>query len=260
MKKKINLIEASMKNRQIIIAIVLAMMILGIFGLLNMPRREFPEFIIRQGVIVGIYPGATSSEVEEQLTKAVENYIFSYQEVKKSDTYSQSKEGQMVIYVELNDNVTNPDEFWSKLRHGLDELKMQLPPGVLALVANNDFGDTAALLITMSSEDKSYRQLEEIMKQLETEIRRIPTVSKIKRYGTQYEKIFVYANTEKINEYNVKPTTILGSFKLQEMLNYAGTQIFNVDTALAQSTNGKSRSVMLRLIFLPLIKGGLINL
>lgn len=222
MKRKINFIEASMKNRQIIIAIVLAMMIVGVFGLMNMPRREFPEFIIRQGVIVGIYPGATSAEVEEQLTKVVENYIFSYEEVKKSDTYSRSKEGQMVIFVELNDNVARPDEFWSKLRHGLDELKMQLPAGVLALVANNDFGDTAAMLITMSSENKSYRELEEIMKQLEAEIRRIPAVSKIKRYGTQQEKIYVYLDAEKINQYNVKPTTIMGSFQLQEMINYAG--------------------------------------
>ena len=221
-KQRMNLIELSMKNQQIIIAIVLAMMILGIFGLINMPRREFPEFVIRQGVIVGIYPGATSSEVEEQLTKVVENYIFSYEEVKKSDTYSQSKEGQMVIFVELNENVKSPDEFWSKLRHGLDELKMQLPKGVLALVANNDFGDTAALLITMSSDKKSYRELEEIMKKLEADIRRLPAVSKIKRYGTQQENIYLYGDAEKINEYNVKPTTILGSFQLQELLNYSG--------------------------------------
>jgi len=76
MKRKINIIEAAMKYKQIIIAFTLVMMILGILGLINMPRREFPEFIIRQGVIVGIYPGATSSEVEEQLTKVVRKLHF----------------------------------------------------------------------------------------------------------------------------------------------------------------------------------------
>lgn len=212
-----------MKYQQIIIAFVLVMMILGVFGLMNMPRREFPEFTIRQGVIVGVFPGSTSLEVEEQLTTVVENYIFGYEEIDKSKTYSQSKEGQVVVFVELNDNVKNPDEFWSKLRHGLDELKMQLPTGVLALIGSNDFGDTSALLITMSSEDKSYRELEEILKELEADIRRIPSVSKIKRYGTQQEKIYVYINPEKINEYNVKPSTIMGSFKLQEFINYYGS-------------------------------------
>jgi multidrug efflux pump subunit AcrB len=222
MKRKVNLIEGAMKNQQIIIAFVLIMMILGVYGLINMPRREFPEFTIRQGVIVGLYPGANSQEVEEQLTTVVENYIFSYEEVKKAKTYSYSKEGLMVIFVELNDNVSNADKFWSKLRLGLDELKLQLPAGVLALIGNNDFGDTSALLITMSSDEKSYRELEEIMEQLEADIRKINSVSKIKHFGTQKENIYVYLDTDKINEYHVKPTTILTSFKLQELINYAG--------------------------------------
>lgn len=220
--KKINLVEAAMKYRQIILAFVLCMMVLGIFALKNMPRREYPEFTIRKGVVVGIYPGATSLEVEEQLTTAVENYIFGYEEVNKKKTQSSSSQGMMTIFVELNDDVRNADQFWSKLRHGLEELKMQLPTGVLALVGSNDFGDTSALLITMSSEKKSYRELEEVLKDLESDIRKISSVSKIKRYGTQHEKIYVRLRQEKLNEYNVDPTTIFASFKIQESLIYSG--------------------------------------
>jgi multidrug efflux pump subunit AcrB len=223
MKRKINMIEAAMKYRQIILSFVVVMMALGAIALFTMPRNEFPDFTIRQGVIVGVYPGANSQEVEEQLTTVVENYIFSYSEVNKVKTYSNSSEGRMIIFVELNDNIQNADQFWSKLRHGLDELKMQLPAGVLALIGTNDFGDTSALLITMSSEKKTYRELEEVMKSLESDIRKIESVSKIKRYGEQKENVFVYVQQEKLNEYSIDPTTILASFKLQEALNYAGS-------------------------------------
>ncbi len=223
MKKRINIVEGAMKYNQIIISMVLLMLILGIAGLINMPRREFPEFTIRQGVVIGIYPGATSSEVEERLTVVVEDYLFGYEEVKKAKTYSHSKEGMMIVYVELNDNVKDADKFWSKLRIGLGELKMQLPAGVLALIGSNDFGDTSALLITMSSENKSYHELEVIMKDLEAEIRKVPTVSKIKRFGTQNEKIYVYINPEKLTQFNVKPSLILASFKLQDGLNFSGS-------------------------------------
>ena len=212
-----------MRHRQIILAFVVVMMTIGVFALLNMPRNEFPDFTIRQGVIVGVFPGATSEEVEDQLTVKVENYLFGYEEVNKDKTYSQSSEGRMIIFVELNDDVHDADKFWSKLRHGLDELKMQLPAGVIALVGTNDFGDTSALLITMSSEKKGYRELSEIMKDLESEVRRIPSVSKIKRYGEQQEKIFVYIQTEKLNEYNIQPSSILASFKIQDALTYAGS-------------------------------------
>jgi multidrug efflux pump subunit AcrB len=229
--KKINFIEAMMKHNQIVLVIACVMMLLGIFGLENMPRREFPEFTIRQGVIVGVFPGSTSLQVEEQLTTVVEDYIFGYEEVNKLKTYSHSKEGQMIIYVELNDNVKNADKFWSKLRHGLGELQMQLPSGVLALVGSNDFGDTSALLITMSSEKHSYRELEDIMKELEGEIRKVPTVSKIKRFGAQKEEIYIYVKPEKLTQFNLKPSNILASFKLQESINYSG-QLDNGDLVL----------------------------
>lgn len=222
MIKKLNIFEAAMKYRQIVLAIVVVTMALGIFGLKNMPRNEFPDFTIRQGIVVGIYPGANSKQVEQQLTTKVENYIFGYKEINKAKTYSQSKEGMMIIFVELNNDVKDADKFWSKLRHGLQELKMQVPSDVLALIGNNDFGDTAAFLISMSSKDKTYRQLEESMKELEAEIRRVETVSKIKRYGEQKEKIFVYVNPEKLNEFNINSTTVLTSFKIQESVNYAG--------------------------------------
>ncbi len=229
--KKINIIEAAMKHYQIILSMVIVMMILGIFGILNMPRREFPEFTVRQGIVVGLYPGATSMEVEEQLTTKVEDYLFGYEEVKKAKTYSHSKEGMMIVYVELNDNVKNADKFWSKLRIGLGELKMQLPSGVVALIGSNDFGDTSALLITMSSKEKSYRELEVIMEDLKDEIRKISSVSKIKGYGTQKEKIYIYIKPEKLTEFNVNSSNILAAFKLQDALNYSG-QLDNGDLVL----------------------------
>ena len=221
--KKFEVIGGAMRNHNIVIIISVVFMIIGAIALIKMPRNEFPQFTIRQGVIVGVYPGATSQEVEDQLTRVVENYIFGYKEVKKAKTYSHSKEGIMYIFVELNDGVKNADQFWSKLKHGLSELKMTLPTGVLALFANSDFGDTSALLITLSSEIKSYKELEMQLKRLETEVRKIPATSKMKHFGLQKEKIFVNVKPGLLNEYNIKTLTLLGSYQLNGMVNYAGT-------------------------------------
>lgn len=221
-RKKVDIIEGAMRNHNIVILITIVLMAIGVVALFKMPRNEFPQFTIRQGVIVGVYPGATSAEVEDQLTKVVENYIFGFQEVKKAKTYSYSREGIMYIFVELNDDVKNADQFWSKLKHGLNELKMTLPSGVAALIANSDFGDTSALLITLSSDTKSYKELEEYLKKLETECRKIPATSKIKHYGLQKEKIYVNVKPELLNEYNIKTLSLLGSYQLNGMVNYAG--------------------------------------
>ncbi len=227
-KHEFNLIEAAMKHWQIVVSIIGLTMVLGIFALFNMSRNEFPEFVIRQGLVVGVYPGATSEEVEQRLTKEVENYIFGYQEVNKLKTYSYSKEGMMIIFVELNDNVKDADRFWSKLRHGLNELQGQtdIPAQVLALIGTNDFGDTAAMMITMSSDKKSYTELESILKQLESRVRRISSASKIKRFGTQKEKIFIYLDNEKMNEHSIDPLAMMAVFQSFTSLNYGGELVY----------------------------------
>ncbi len=220
------MIESAMKNRQILILITALLAVVGIYALFVMPRQEFPSFTIRQGLVIGVYPGASSEEVEQQLTSKVENYLFGYKEIKKKKTYSISKDGMMIVFVELNDDVKNSDEFWAKLNHGLNTFKAQLPSGVLALVSDNDFGDTSALLITLESSDHiSYRTLENYLDELENRLRRIESVSKLRRYGLQKEQISIYIDKEKLTNYGISPSTLLGSLFLQGFTTTSG----NVD-------------------------------
>ncbi|HIS34492.1 MAG TPA: efflux RND transporter permease subunit, partial [Candidatus Avirikenella pullistercoris] len=86
--KKNGFIESAMRYHKIVLLIISLLVLLGIYALVNMPKQEFPPFTIRQGVIVGVYPGATSSQVEEQLAKPLEQFLFTYKEVKKNKTYS----------------------------------------------------------------------------------------------------------------------------------------------------------------------------
>ncbi len=219
--KKHRLIEAAMKYRSIPIVLTVLLVLFGVYALIEMPRNEFPQFTIRQGIIIGVYPGASAEVVEEQLTKTVEDYIFGFKEIKRAKTYSQSKEGMMYIFVELNDNVKDADKFWTKMQHGLNQL--QVPTGVLALIANNDFGDTASLLITLSSDTKSYKELEQVLKGLKDECRKVASVSKIKDYGIQKEQIWVRVKPEKLNEYNIKSLSLLMAYQSNTLPGSAGS-------------------------------------
>ena len=154
MKRNKGVVSATMRNHNIVFLLVAMIALTGIYGLFEMNKDEFPQFTIRQGVVAGIYPGATSEEVEQQLTKPLENFLFTYSEIDKTKTYSYSQDGMVYIFVELNKNVHNKNEAWSKLRHGLKDFKMQLPAEVLAVVVLDDFGNTVSMLITMESADK----------------------------------------------------------------------------------------------------------
>ena len=183
-------------------------MAFGVYGLSEMKKNEFPDFTIRQGVVAAVYPGATAAEMEEQVAKPLENYIFSYKEVKKAKTHSTCKDGMVIIQVQLNDDLNNKDEFWSKFKHGVGQFKSELPQGVLAVQVMDDFGDTSALLVTMESGDKTYRELNTYMDGLKDRLRRIESVGRLNTYGMQQEQISIYLDSDRLSHYGINDQTL----------------------------------------------------
>ena len=211
-----------MHYRQIIILLVSCMVALGIYGLANINKNEFPDFTIRQGIVVAVYPGVTAQEMEEQVTKPLEKYIFTYKEVKKEKTISYSKDGLCIIQMELNDELTDKDGFWSKFKHGVQGFKAQLPDGVLAIQVNDDFGDTSALLLAMESKDKTYRELNDYMNTLIDSLRMIPSVGKMTVFGLQHDQISIYLNSDKLSHYGINYLTIAQKLKAKGFVTTAG--------------------------------------
>lgn len=209
MKKKAGIIELVMRYRQIMVLITSILVVAGIYALIEIPKQENPVFVIRQGVVIGVYPGASSKVIEEQLTKPLENYLLTFPEVNREKTYSHSKDGMVIVYVELADEVKNKDIVWSKIKHSLSIFKSSLPSGVLAVIANDNFGDVAALLIAMESDDKTYRELDSYMDILEGRLRRIQSVSNLNRHGTQKEQISIYLNHDKLSAYGIGANTLM---------------------------------------------------
>lgn len=207
-KKKRNAVEWAMHYRQVVILVVCCLVAFGIYSLPTMNKNEFPDFTIRQGMVVAVAPGCSAQEMIDQVTKPLEEYIFTYKEVKKAKTQSKSRDGIVYIQVELNDELNNKDEFWSKFKHGVSEFKSQLPSNVLALQVVDDFGDSSALLITMESDDKTYRELHDYMDRLQDRLRRIPSVGRMSVTGEQKEQISIYIDAERLSHYAMSEQTL----------------------------------------------------
>lgn len=208
MEKKRNVVEWAMHYRQIVILVTCCLVAFGIYSLPEMQKNEFPDFTIRQGMVVAVAPGINVEEMVEQVTKPLEDYIFTYKEVKKEKTFSTTRDGMVFVQVELNDDLNNKDEFWSKFKHGVAMFKSQLPSNVLAIQVMDDFGDTSALLITMESKDKTYRELHGYMDELMDRLRRIKSVGRLTVSGERKEQISVYLDPARLSQYGLNEQTI----------------------------------------------------
>ncbi|MBQ6965174.1 MAG: efflux RND transporter permease subunit [Bacteroidaceae bacterium] len=221
---KTNWVAQLMHNYRITFLFIGLLLILGLFGFDKMAKAEFPDFVIRQGVIVAIYPGATAEEVEQQVAKPLERYLFTFDEVKRKKTTTTSSNGMCVCQVELQDHVNNKDEVWSKIRHGLNDFKSQsLPSGVLALVVNDNFGSASALLIAIESEERSPRELKLYSDNLADRLRRIESVSNVVSYGDLKEQLTIYIDQQRLAAYGIGRMAMIQALQSAGMTTTSGS-------------------------------------
>lgn len=213
MERKSNIIRGIIAQRRIVYLILGMLILVGIFGLSYMNKDEFPTFEIKQGLVVGVYPGAGAKEVETQLTKPLEDLLFSFSEVNRQATYSYSKDGICYIYVDLTVPAKMKDEVWSKIKLKLDASRMLLPPGVLAVAVLDEFSSVSALLIAMESPDKSYSEMKQYAQSLSKRLKAIPEVANVSVVGTQGEEIAVTVDMDKLSSYGISPATLLLNYQ-----------------------------------------------
>ncbi len=212
-----------MRRHGLVMTLFMVLMAFGIWSLPQMNKDEFPQFTIRQGLVVAYYPGATAEEVEQQVTIPLEDYINSFEFVDKKLTFSQSQDGLAYIYVMLRMTAVNNEAAWAKIRAGLPLLqKTQLPTGVLQTLVIDDFGNTSSLLIAVESPERSPRELEQYAKQVCSHLRTIPEMGKLRIMGKQTEEIAITIDPEQLSRYGINPSALQAQMALQGLRTVGG--------------------------------------
>lgn len=213
-----------MRNHGIVFFVVGVLLLFGIWSLPNLNKDEFPQFTIRQGVVAAVYPGATAQEIEEQVTKPLERFLFGYQEINKATTYSVTEDGIVYIFAELRMEVERKDEVWSKIRSGLDLFKKtSLPQGVLQIVVIDDFGNTSSMLLAVESEERSPRETEAYSLQLCDRLRTIPEMGNLRILGQQTEEIAIEIDADRLSAYGINQSTLLAQLAMQGFRTISGS-------------------------------------
>lgn len=218
-----NPIKASLRYPTVTVILTALLVLVGVRAFLHMPRTEDPTITIRTGLVIALYPGATSEQVEKQVTKTIERHIFKFPEVRKGKTYSTSRPGMVVINVELEEYVKNTDVFWAKLRNELNETRAtELPEGVRGPIVNSDFGDTVAMLIAVHGKRYGYRELRDYTDRIQDELRTVRDVGKIATYGGQSEEIWITSTLARVSQYFGEPLRVVQALRQRNIIEGSG--------------------------------------
>src|ERR1700693_6383927 len=144
------------EHRQIAWAALLGVIGWGVFGCCSMPQRKDPEIPVRVPVPACQWPGATAQEVEQLVTRPIEETIAQNKTIHPAgpDDYgikSISLPGASFVYVQLSEDTKDSREQFSDINLKLQGLGPRLPAGATGVQFQSDFGDTAALMMTVAS-------------------------------------------------------------------------------------------------------------
>lgn len=250
-----------LRYHKLVILVVTALVCFGIYALDKMNKNEFPNFTVREGLVVAVCPGFTSEQMSNEVLRNLEDYIFSYKEVNKKKTHSRCTSGMVIVFVELDDKTSDTDTFWNKFQANLGKAKANMPKSVLAVEALTDFGDTSALLISLSSKDKTYRELGDMMDDLRDKLRTVESVGTMNVVGKQKEQIAVYVDNDKLTHYGIKANTLAMTL-FSQGFNTAGGELkgdwYNAPIYVERSVN--SVEDVADMVVLSLPEGGIVRL
>ena len=217
----------SLHYKAIVISVVTVATVYGIVMFLTMPRRADPSFTIRTCQVVTQWPGAETERIEQLVTYALEEELYTLEEV--DYVRSITTTGQSVVYVYLEDALPTEliPQVWDRVRAKVDIVRPTLPQGVMDPVVNDDFGDTAVMLLAIYEKEAvgqktasvngvdtdattqhglSYtpRQLEIIADRVRDQIALLPGVARADTHGARQEAI--YLETPRNNWANIDLT------------------------------------------------------
>jgi len=144
------------EHRQIAFILLIAVAVCGWYGYAHMPKRKDPKIPVRVAVASTQWPGATAEEVEQLVSRPVEQTIAQNPFIKSPSPAdfgirSISFPGLSLVYVQLDDSVRDTKKQFADINLKLNALSSRLPQGAGPVQFNSDFGDTAAMMLTVAS-------------------------------------------------------------------------------------------------------------
>ncbi|MBX9602944.1 MAG: efflux RND transporter permease subunit [Bryobacteraceae bacterium] len=136
------------EQRHVAWVLLLGTMLWGIYGYWNMPQRKDPDIPIREAMAMVEWPGMPAEKVEQLITKKVETTIA--QNSKVTEIRSVTHTGKAVIYIQLDERTKDMPKEFDDIKLKLDAIH-DLPDGARPIQFIKDFGDTAALMLTVAS-------------------------------------------------------------------------------------------------------------
>lgn len=218
-----NFAEYSITHKVISWMFALLLLVGGSVSFLNLGQLEFPEFTIKQALVVTAYPGASPEQVEEEVTLPLEDALQQLEGIKHITSVNSA--GLSQIEIEMADNYGGDQlpQVWDEVRRKVNDKINELPPGALTPKVIDDFGDVYGILLNVSGDGYSDRELQNYADFLRRELVLVDGIKKVTIAGKVMDQVVVEISQQKLNALGLDQDYIYGLIQSQNVVSNAGS-------------------------------------
>jgi multidrug efflux pump len=196
-----NLSEWALRNRQIVLFLMLLLAIVGAISYTKLGQSEDPPFTFKAMVVRTNWPGASAEEVSRQVTERIEKKLMETGEFEKIISFSRPGESQVTFLARDSMNSRDIPELWYQIRKKVSDIRYTLPQGIQGPFFNDEFGTTYGNIYALTGDGFDYATLKDYADRIQLQLQRVKDVGKVDLMGLQDEKIWIELS-------NVKAATL----------------------------------------------------
>ena len=214
--------KLSVNNPILVHMISIAVIVLGSYSLINMPRELERDMSFNWAIIWVTYPGVSPEEIEKLIVKPIEDEIADVDKIESIT--STAAEGSAGISVKFDQNISRDefDRLYQDLRAELDKVR-NLPedaedPDMLKLESNTS---TPVISVVISG-DLPERKLQELAETLQDEIEAVEGVLAVSIFGIRERQIWVEVEHDRLDRYSLTLGQVVGALAAKNINVPAG--------------------------------------
>lgn len=217
-----NLSEWALRNRQIVLFLMLLLAIVGALSYTKLGQSEDPPFTFKAMVIRTNWPGATAQEVSRQVTERIEKKLMETGEYERIVSFSRPGESQVTFMARDSMHSAQIPELWYQVRKKISDIRQTLPPGIQGPFFNDEFGTTFGNIYALTGDGFDYAVLKDYADRIQIQLQRVKDVGKVDLLGLQDEKIWIELSNVKLATLGLPLAAVQQALEEQNAVSTAG--------------------------------------
>lgn len=217
-----NLSAWALRNRQIVLYLMLLLAVVGAISYTKLGQSEDPPFTFKAMVVRTNWPGASAEEVARQVTERIEKKLMETGDYDKIVSFSRPGESQVTFIARDSMHSADIPDLFYQVRKKVSDIRHTLPQGIQGPFYNDEFGTTFGNIYALTGEGFDYAVLKDYADRVQLQLQRVKDVGKVDLLGLQDEKVWIELSNTKLATLGLPLAAVQQTLEEQNAVAAAG--------------------------------------